>query len=52
MADTRLWQGLVSPEWKAEEVEVSRAEGLEGVRVQGEKVLVNSSVMYDMLREV
>ena len=45
-------QGLISPEWTIGEIEVGRAEGQEGVRVQSENVLVNSSVMCDMLREV
>ena len=46
------WQGLISLEWKVGEVETGSDEGTEGVRVQSEKVLVNSDVMYNMLREV
>ena len=48
----RSWKGLISPEWTIGELEEVRAEGQEGVRVQGEKVLVNSGVMYDILREL
>ena len=44
--------GFISLEWTIEEIEVGRADGKEGVRVQGENVLVISGVLYDMLREV
>ena len=33
------WQGLISLEWTIGEVEAGRADGQEGVRVQGENVL-------------
>ena len=46
------WQGFISPDWTIAEVEIGRADGKEGVRVQSENVLVISGVMYDMLREV
>ena len=38
--------------WTIEELEVGRGDGKEGVRVPGANVLVNSGVVYDMLREV
>ena len=39
------WQGFISLEWTIEEIEESRADGKERVRVQGENVLAISSVV-------
>ena len=44
-------RGRESSRWNGQS-EVGRADGIKGVRVQGENVLVVPGVMYDMLREV